>query len=315
MRNAFAAEIRDLAHKDPNLVLLSGDIGNRMFDKYKADFPDRFYNCGVAEANMISLAGGMALSGLRPVAYTIASFITSRCIEQIRLDLCYHNVPVTIVGVGAGLGYASLGPTHHTLEDIAFLRAIPGMTVICPGDAVEVKLAMRAAAAHNGPVYLRIGKKNEPVVHQSDPNFTIGKALVVRPGKTACLLSTGNTLPLAIETADKLAAKGVNAEVVSFHTVKPLDTDYLRTAFSKFKAVVTVEEHGRIGGFGSAVAEWLADQDGPTAPLVAIGTDDTFLHESGDQYHARGLYGLTAENIMQKTEQALASNCLGTTPT
>src|SRR5687768_8362549 len=133
MRDAFAAEITSLAEKDDRIVLLSGDIGNRLFDKFKGKFPTRFFNCGVAEANMISLASGMAMCGLRPVAYTINSFITARCYEQIRLDLCYHNVPVTIVGVGAGLGYASLGATHHSCEDIASMRILPHMTVVCPG--------------------------------------------------------------------------------------------------------------------------------------------------------------------------------------
>src|SRR5436190_12698442 len=162
MRNAFAAEILDRATEDPRVVLLSGDIGNRLFDKYKAKHPGRFFNCGVAEANMISLGAGMAASGLRPVAYTIAPFMTSRAFEQIRVDVCYHHVPVIVAGVGAGLCYASLGATHHSCEDIALMRSLPGMTVLCPADPLEVRLALKAALKLDGPCYLRLGKKGEP---------------------------------------------------------------------------------------------------------------------------------------------------------
>src|SRR5262245_50146263 len=165
MRNAFADELTKLGRADDRVVMLSGDIGNRLFDKFKDACPDRFYNCGVAEANMMGVAAGMALSGLRPVAYTITPFITTRCLEQIRVDVCYHNVPVTIVAVGAGMAYASLGPTHHACEDISLLRSLPNMKVVCPADAHEVRAAMRAAMHQDGPVYIRLGKKGEPNVH------------------------------------------------------------------------------------------------------------------------------------------------------
>ena len=305
MRDAFAQEITALG-ADPNVVLLSGDIGNRMFDKYKTQFPDRFYNCGVAEANMIGMAAGLAMSGLRPVAYTINSFITARCYEQIRVDLCYHNAPVILVGVGAGLCYASLGATHHSCEDIAMLRVLPNMTVLCPGDPWEVRGALRAALKHNGPVFIRIGKKGEPSIHTQVPDFKIGKSLVIRPGKDVCLLSTGNVLPLALETADALAKKNVSAEVVSFHTVKPLDQKRLSDAFGRFSLVVTVEEHSALGGLGGSVAEWLSDHPAQEAQLCRIGTSDEFLHEGGEQDHARSLFGLTAEKMSGKILKRLA---------
>ena len=148
--------------------MLSGDIGNRMFNTFKDRHPDRFYNCGVAEANMMSMAAGMAMCGLRPVLYTIVPFLTTRCLEQIRVDACYHHQPLTIVGVGGGLCYASLGATHHSCEDIGFLRLLPGMSVICPGDPQEVS-GLRAAIAHNGPVYIRLGKKANPSFTSSRP--------------------------------------------------------------------------------------------------------------------------------------------------
>ena len=305
MRNAFADELTKLAADDPRVVMLSGDIGNRLFDTYKDQHPDRFFNCGVAEANMISMAAGMAMCGLRPIAYTITPFITTRCLEQIRVDVCYHHQPVIIVGVGAGMSYASLGATHHACEDIAFLRALPRMTVICPGDAMEVCGALRAALKHAGPVYIRIGKKGEPVIHPKVPDLKIGEAITVRDGSDVCLLSTGNLLPTALEAADLLTIQGISAQVVSFHTVKPLDEHLLREAFARFRVVATVEEHSIIGGLGGAVAEWLSDQENVSARLLRIGTADDFMHEAGNQNYARALFGLTPEAISQKIRAAV----------
>jgi len=297
MRDAFAAEITQLASEDARLVLLSGDIGNRLFDRYKQRHPERFLNCGVAEANMISMAAGMALSGLRPVAYTITPFVTTRCLEQIRVDVCYHNTSVVIVGVGAGLSYASLGGTHHACEDIAFLRVLPNMTIVCPGDAMEVRLAIRAALRQGGPVYIRLGKKGEPAVHERAPEFAIGKGIVLRAGEDVCLLSTGTVLPLAVEAAARLSKDGVSAQIVSLHTVKPLDEDLLADVAARFPLLVTLEEHSVLGGLGGSVAEWLADRSAPGARLLRIGTADEFLHGGGGQDHAREHFGLTAERI------------------
>ena len=307
MRNAFAAELTALAAAGEPVVLLSGDIGNRMFDDYKARFPAQFYNCGVAEANMMGVAAGMAFCGLRPITYTIAPFTTTRCLEQIRVDVCYHNLPVIIAGVGAGLSYAANGPTHQSCEDIALLRALPNMTVVCPGDPVEVRLAMRAALRQDGPVYLRLGKKGEPIVHAEPPEFALGKAIVVRPGRDACLLATGNLLPMALEAAQVLEGAGVSAEVVSFHTVKPLDEALLAEAFGRFRLVATVEEHSILGGLGGSVAEWLADQEAPRGRLLRIGTGDVFLHEAGGQEYLRRRHGLTPEGIAERVRKRLES--------
>lgn len=307
MRNEFAAELTEIASEDDRLVLLSGDIGNRLFDKYKARFPERFYNCGVAEANMMSIAGGMAMSGLRPITYTITPFTTTRCLEQIRVDVCYHNVPVIIIGVGAGLAYAANGATHHSCEDIAILRTLPNLKVICPGDAWEVRAAMRACLKQDGPAYIRMGKKGEPIVHSSMPDFTIGKAIVMQTGKEVCLLSTGNMLPSVLEAANTLEKQGLTTQVVSFHTVKPLDEELLKEVFSTFGLVVTVEEHSIIGGLGGAVAEWLADNHSQKARLLRIGVADKFLHEAGEQEYAREYFGLTPEAITHKTYQTYQS--------
>lgn len=308
MRNAFADELTKLGDTNPDLVMLSGDIGNRLFDKFKAAHPDRFYNCGVAEANMIGVASGMAMSGFRPVAYTITPFVTTRCLEQIRVDVCYHNVPVTIVAVGAGLAYAGLGPTHHACEDISFLRSLPNMNVICPADAFEVRAALRAVMDQDGPAYIRMGKKGEPVVHDGIPqDFVIGRALPIKKGEDVVLLSTGNMLPEALEAAELLAAMGVSASVVSFHTVKPLDEACLEEAFSDYKVVATIEEHSLIGGLGSAVGEWMADRTMSTEKLVRFGTPDAFFRESGEQEYARLQLGLSAAQISDRVLAKLNS--------
>ena len=303
MRNAFASEITALAARDERIVLLSGDIGNRLFDEFKERYPSRFYNCGVAEANLVGMAAGMAMCGLRPVTYTIASFMTVRCLEQIRVDVCYHQQPIVIAGVGAGLAYAANGGTHHSCEDISLLRALPHMSVVCPGDAVEVRLALQAAMQYAGPVYLRLGKKGEPVVHQQRPVFAIGKGIVLRAGRDVCLLSTGNMLPVAVEVAEALRRHNVSAQVVSLHTVKPLDEELLTDAFLRFALVVTIEEHSLLGGLGGSVAEWLADRSPQRARLLRFGTADTFLHEAGEQEHARKLFGLTAPLIADRTRE------------
>jgi transketolase len=306
MRNAFADELTKLGNEDPRVVMLSGDIGNRLFDKFKDKHPSRFINCGVAEANMMGVAAGMAMNGLRPVAYTITPFVTTRCLEQIRTDVCYHEAPVTIVAVGAGLAYSGLGPTHHACEDISFLRSIPNMVVICPGDAHEVRGALRAAMQQDRPVYIRMGKKGEPIVHSGAvADFTIGKAITIFEGEDVCLLSTGNMLPEVIETAHLLKEKGVSAKVVSFHTVKPLDEGCLKEAFSRFKLVATIEEHSLIGGFGAAVSEWLADTDTKRRKFLRIGTPDAFFKKSGEQEYAREMLGLSAHQIADKIAHAL----------
>jgi transketolase len=306
MRNAFADELTRLGDKDPRIVMLSGDIGNRLFDKFKAKHPSRFFNCGVAEANMMGVAAGMAMNGLRPVAYTITPFVTTRCLEQIRTDVCYHEAPVTIVAVGAGLSYSGLGPTHHACEDISFLRSIPNMVVICPGDAFEVRAALRAAMQQDRPVYIRMGKKGEPVVHAgSIDNFQIGKAITVADGNDVCLLSTGNMLPEAIEAARKLGEQGISAQVVSFHTVKPLDQACLKDAFGRFKLVASIEEHSLIGGFGAAVSEWLADTRTGNQNFIRFGTPDAFFKRSGEQEYAREALGLTGHQIAEKIIHAL----------
>lgn len=296
MRNAFAKEVTRLAQQDPRLVLLSGDIGNKLFDEFKQVDAERFYNCGVAEANMMGVAAGMALSGLRPIIYTITPFTTTRCFEQIRVDVCYHEAPVIIVGTGSGLSYAELGPTHHSLEDLAILRTLPGMRVLAPCDSQELRCMLADSLQQDQPTYIRIGKKGEPAIHSQLTDFRVGKAIVVREGADVALLSTGTVMPEVLKAADILKEKGISAEVVSFHSIKPLDENYLNAAAKRFKLFVSIEEHGQIGGLGSAIAEWLAKRS-EKVRLITLGTPDEFMHEVGSQEYARDKYGLVGEKI------------------
>jgi transketolase len=306
MRNAFARVICAIAESDPSVVLLSGDIGNRLFDDFKARCPGRFFNCGVAEANMMSMAAGMASCGLRPVVYTITPFLTYRCMEQIRDDVCYHNQRVVIVGTGSGLSYASLGTTHHSCEEMGMLRLLPGLTVLAPADAFEVEMTLAAALRHNGPVYIRIGKKGEPAVHAAACPWEIGDTVSMSEGTDVALLSTGTLLQEALHTADLLRKQGLTTTVLSMPTVKPLNTSMLGGVFSRHRLVATVEEHSVLGGLGGSVAEWLCDQPRSAAGLLRIGTPDAFLHRNGEQEHAREILGLTPVAMADRIVARLA---------
>jgi transketolase len=304
MRNAFADEITRIAEADHRVVLLSGDIGNRLFDTFKANCPGRFFNCGVAEANMIGVAAGLALTGLRPVCYTIAPFVTYRCMEQIRVDVCYHHLPVVIVGTGAGLAYASLGATHHSCEEVGMLRLLPGMNVLAPADPMEVRSCLKAAIDDPNPSYMRIGKKGEPNIHSSAPPLAIGSSIVMRAGEDLSIVVAGVLLSAALGAAELLAARGISAEVVTSPTIKPLDTALLRRVFSEKRIVATVEEHSVLGGLGGSLAEWASLQTFKTARLLRFGTPDQFLHETCEQEHAHEKFGLTPTGIATTIEEA-----------
>ncbi|MDP7578264.1 MAG: transketolase C-terminal domain-containing protein [SAR202 cluster bacterium] len=298
MRNAFARSVSDLADDHSAIILLAGDIGNRLFDGYKEHHPDRFYNCGVAEAGMIGIAGGLAASGLHPITYTITPFNTMRCLEQIRLDICYPNYPAIIVGTGAGLSYAGLGATHHSMEDIGLMRMLPNMHVVCPGDATEVELAVRAAVELERPVYIRLGKKGEPQVHSQPPEFKIGKGVVLENGTDVALLGVGNMLSVANEVSAGLKQAGISTSLVSLHTIKPLDDDLLAQLFFDCNKVVVIEEHGLAGGAGSAILEWANAKGVDASKVVCFGAKDAFLTACGNQQEARCLLNLNAESII-----------------
>ena len=297
MRDAFAREMTALAAQRTNVMLLSGDIGNRMFDGYKGVAPERFINCGIAEANMMSLAAGMALSGLRPVIYTITPFTTTRCLEQIRVGVAYHQAPVVIVGTGSGLSYAELGPTHHSLEDMAILRTLPGLNVVAPADSAELVAQLREALDSPCPTYMRIGKKGEPLLHDRGSRLGIGKSQLLRDGTDLLVMGVGPILGEALKAAEDMSSRGVSVAVASMGGVKPLDEPFLTAMAKRFPYWSTLEEHGITGGLGSALLEWLADHDGASVRLRRLGVPDRYLHELGNQKYTRRQLGLDAEGI------------------
>jgi len=299
MRDAFAREMTTLSTERSDVALLSGDIGNRMFDRFKEVAPDRFFNCGIAEANMMSVAAGMALSGMRPVIYTITPFTTARCLEQIRVGVAYHQAPVVIVGTGSGLSYAELGPTHHSLEDMAILRTLPGLNVVAPADSAELVAQLRNALNSDHPTYMRIGKKGEPSLHETEAQLGIGKANLLREGSDLLVLGVGPILGEALQAAEVAAADGVSVAVACLGGIKPLDDEFLEAMAKRFQHWVSLEEHGIIGGLGSALLEWLNERGGTPLRLKRLGVPDTFLHEVGDQSYIRSQLGLDATGLAQ----------------
>ncbi len=305
MRDAFIAELHRIAGENDDVVLLSGDIGFKVFDDFVASYPGRYINMGIAEANMMGVAAGLALSGKRPVVYTIIPFLTMRAYEQIRVDVAMHSLPVTIVGVGGGLAYDILGPTHHAIEDVAILRALPGMTILVPADPSEARAATRVAYDANGPVYIRLGKNGEPPLSEGESTFRLGKATVLRPGNGVSIVGSGPILGNALEAARILELQGIDCRVVNLHTVKPLDREAIIAAARETAAIVVVEEHNVIGGTGSAVAEILAET-GIGMPFRSLGIPDVFTFEVGSRDYLLKMHGLTAQDIAEAMKALLS---------
>jgi len=299
MRTAFLEALGRAAARDARVCLVVGDLGYSVIDEFARSYPTQFVNAGVAEQNMTGLAAGMALSGKVVFTYSIANFSTLRCLEQIRNDVCYHQANVRVVAVGGGVAYGNLGASHHATEDLAILRSLPGMLVVAPGDPVEAALATEALITYQGPAYLRLGKAGEPVVHASQPDFQLGRAITMRDGEDVTLVSTGGMLATACEVADGLAERGIKARVLSMHTVKPLDVDAVTAAAVQTRHLFTLEEHSLTGGLGSAVAEVLAEFEGPHAPLRRLAFPAEFNHEVGDQAHLRKRHGLDADGLLR----------------
>ena len=299
MRDTFAKEMTSHAQTDSSVVLLSGDIGNKMFDEFKAVAPDRFWNCGIAEANMMSMASGLALCGMKPVVYTITPFVTARCFEQIKISVAYHNAPVTIVGTGSGLSYAELGPTHHSLDDIGLLRTIPGLNILAPCDSVELKACLSEALQANSPSYIRIGKKGEPNLTESNSSSSgISRSTILKDGDDLLVIGIGPILKEVLDAAEEASSRGVSVCVLSLCSVKPLDEEYLMRLSSRYKRWLVVEEHSVIGGVGSAILEWLNDKDLSDVRLKRLAAPDKFVHELGKQHYMRSKMGLDKTSLV-----------------
>ena len=253
MRDAFIAGLVELARKDDRIALLTGDLGFGVVEKFSTKFPDRFWNCGVAEQSMMSIAAGLAKSGMRPYVYSIANFPTFRCLEQIRNDVCYHNLPVTIVSVGGGLGYGTLGYTHHGIEDIAALRALPNLSIYSPADPLETKEVLTQIHNENKPAYLRLGKNGEPLIEQRTKRVLSGSIYELKSGDELTVIACGAIAENCLSAANKLINKG-EIQVISIPKVKPLEIEFLIEIIESEKILV-IEEHVERGGLGSALLE------------------------------------------------------------
>lgn len=305
MRNAFINQLIQLAKKKRKIVLLTGDLGFTVFEEFARKFPTRFFNMGVAEANMMGVACGMALTGLTPFVYSIATFATMRGFEQIRTDICLHNADVKIIGSGGGLSYGHAGSTHHSLEDIALMRLLPHMTVVSLSDSRLVESALPAVVNHKGPVYIRIGKKGEPIIYRTKPKFKIGNGIVFKNGNDAMIIATGNLVYNALSAATILEKKGICVGVIDMHTIKPIDKQLIQTLLKQKTPIFTVEEHFITGGLGSAVAEVISENLHKNSPFQRIGIPDEFIHSVGTQDYLRLTYGLTPEKIAKSIERKL----------
>ena len=300
MRNTFARVMTELAEERSDVCLLSGDIGNRMFDQFKSVAPNRFLNCGIAEANMMSMATGMGMAGLIPVVYTITPFTTTRCLEQIRTGVAYHESPVIIVGTGSGLSYAELGSTHHSLEDIAITRCIPNLQVCAPADSIELEAQLRQAVKEKKPTYIRIGKKGEPDLHSENKNLGIGKANMLATGKKILIIGVGPILTEALKARRKLIEENIEVAVASMGSVKPLDEGFLTSCIKNgYENWISLEEHYKVGGLGSTLLEWLSNQKYDKVSVKRMGIESHFIHQLGNQEYVRTAEGLDSQGIVK----------------
>jgi transketolase len=304
MRQSALNAVYELAKRDPRVLFIGSDLGAGVLENMKREMPDRYFMEGVSEAGIIGMSAGLAMDGFVPYVNTIATFLTRRCYEQIAVDLCLHRLPVRLLASGGGAVYAPLGPTHMALEDIAIMRALPHMTVLCPVDATEMTRAIEATLDWPDPVYVRFAKGGDPIVSSADNGFTLGKAIAMRSGSDVGLISTGVMTSRALVAADELAKVGVATSVLHVHTVKPLDDPAVRELASACAIVVTVEEHSRIGGLGSAVCDVLAEA-GIRTPQLRLAFSDAFIGTYGSQDSVLEAAGLQPPRIAQSILDAL----------
>ena len=295
-RSGFGAGMVELGNSNPAVVALCADlIGSLKLDAFIKEHPERFFQCGIAEANMTGIAAGLTIGGKIPFACTFANFATGRVYDQIRQSIAYSNKNVKIAASHAGVTLGEDGATHQILEDIGLMQMLPNFVVINPCDYNQTKAATIAAANHNGPVYLRFGRPKWPVFFPADQSFEIGKAWKIQDGSDVTIIATGHLVLKAIEAANILAEKGYSVDLINMHTIKPLDVDAVISSVSKTKCVVTAEEHQILGGLGSAVAKVLAEHI--PAPIEFVGVHDKF-GESGTTEQLLTKYGMSTQHVV-----------------
>ncbi len=298
MRDAFWAKIYEIAKKNPDIVVISADMGAPALDKFRKDLNSQFVNVGIAEQNAILIAAGLALGGKKVFTYAIAPFITLRCYEQIRIELAAMNLPVTIVGVGAGFSYADSGPTHHTLEDLSIMRILPNIKVHNITDSVMAATFAEISSKMKNPNYVRLDREVPPIIYKEGSDFSQGLT-VLKPGQDICIVATGNMTHRALEVTEQLKKHSINAGVIDLYTF-PINEDLFLESIKDFKKIITLEEHTLPGGLGSAVAEVLVDNNNPIS-LKRIGLDlqKGYCYKYGGRKNIQSLYGLDTESIIR----------------
>jgi len=306
MRDALLARISKLAESDKDIVILTADLGYGVFEEFESKFPGQFFNVGVAEQNMTGIAAGLALEGKKVITYSIGNFPTLRCLEQIRNDVCYHELNVTIIAAGGGFSYGQLGMSHHATEDISIMRSLPNTTVVVPSTPWEAAEAIDALIKNQGVGYLRLDKSKGSQKNNND-NFELGKALKIssEDGKDVCFFVTGGIIDEVIEAAKLLNEFNISASILSIHTIKPIDKTAIRDAINNTRLLVSVEEGNLIGGLGSAICEYCMDNQLIPGDFLRIGIDDELSCYVGDQYYLRKQHKLDSQYIYRIVKERI----------
>ncbi|MEG1942047.1 MAG: transketolase C-terminal domain-containing protein [Cetobacterium sp.] len=302
MRTTFINSLIELAENDKNLILLTADMGFGVFERFKEKYPNQYYNVGIAEQNLIGVAAGLAMTGKKVYVYSIIPFLTMRAYEQIRIDICYHNLDIKLIGVGGGLAYGPAGATHHSIEDLGIMRVLPNMKVFAPGDPIEAKEIFLKTYSNSYPCYIRLSKNNEPIINEKKEIF-LGKANPIVIGEDIALLTCGNMLELSKKIVDiTLKDHSKKISLYSFHTIKPIDEEKIKEIINKYTKVLILEEHNVYGGLYSAFMEVVGRNiDGiKTKSILPFGIKDTFSHYVGSQDFIRECYGLTRKKIIKE---------------
>lgn len=295
MRDAFFDKLYEIAKKDRNIILVSADQGAPSLDKFRRDLGNQFINVGIAEQNMVTVATGLALSGKKVFTHALMPFATSRCYELIKVDLSLMNIPITVVGIGAGFSYDDSGPTHHCTEDIAIMCVLPHMTILNPSDSIMAAKFADMSCTIPGPSYVRLDREVLPPIYNQDDNFSAGLTNL-KTGKDICIISTGNMVHKAFAVSDRLADCSISAGVIDLYRLKPINKELLLKNIEESKRIVTLEEHLLSGGIGSAVAEILVD-NGKTIPLKRIGVPDKYYYAYGGRNNIQSICGLDGNSV------------------
>lgn len=300
MRNHLVAELEKLAQKDERICLFTGDLGFGVLDNFAKLFPDRFFNAGISEQNMTTVACGMALEGNIAYTYSIGNFPGVRCLEQIRNDICYHNANVKIIVVGGGFAYGQLGMSHHATEDLAMMRALPNMHVFCPSDAKEAVEVLRLANGIDGPCYIRLAKGKEPDLHADGARLDVRKIDTIQTGGKTAVISTGPILGEVLKAAANLEKDGIKIGIYNVVSIKPIDNLSIEKIAKEYEHIISLEEHNVMGGLGGVISEVIADMQGERAQLTRMGLQDVYTSIVGSQEYLREYYGMSAQSIVNK---------------